>query len=128
MSYKKLIILASRLKFKKTPDAPESILLRGFHKKIEPIQPRGLSSRGSAFDFGPSTTYNTGTSVEGEQFGIELKISAHLPFLWHDEAITFNLTITNRQTIDGQTDALADARKGHTLFRESRMRKMEKKR
>ena len=65
--------------------------------------------------------------IEGEQFGIELKISAHLPFLWHDEAITFNLTITNRQTIDGQTDALADARKGHTLFRESRMRKMEKK-
>ena len=56
-----------------------------------------------------------------------MKISAHLPFLWHDEAITFNLTITNRQTIDGQTDALADARKGHTLFRESRMRKMEKK-
>ena len=56
-----------------------------------------------------------------------MKISAHLPFLWHDEAITFNLTITNRQTIDGQTDALADARKGHTLFRELRMRKMEKK-
>ena len=66
--------------------------------------------------------------IEGEQFGIELKISAHLPFLWHDEAITFNLTITNRQTIDGQTDALADARKGHTLFRESMMGKMEKKR
>ena len=36
---------------------------KGFHKKIEPIRPRGLSCRGGAIDFGPSTSYNSGTSV-----------------------------------------------------------------
>ena len=63
MSYKKLIISASRMKFKNPLGAPESILLRGLHKKFEPIRPRGFGCRGGAIDFGPTTSYNSGTSV-----------------------------------------------------------------
>ena len=51
------------MKFKNPPDAPESILLRGLQKKFEPIRPRGLGCRGGAIDFGPTTSYNSGTSV-----------------------------------------------------------------
>ena len=46
MSNKKLIISGSRMELKNPLDAPESILLRGLHKKIEPIRPRGLGGRG----------------------------------------------------------------------------------
>ena len=63
MSYKKLIISASRMKFKNPFDAPESILLRGLHTKFDPIWPRGLGCRGGAIDFGPTTSYNSRTSV-----------------------------------------------------------------
>ena len=63
--YKKLIISASRMKFKNPFDAPESILLRGLHTKFDPIWPRGLGCRGGAIDFGPTTSYNSGTSVHG---------------------------------------------------------------
>ena len=83
MSYKKLIILASRTKFKNPPDAPESIFLRVFHKKIEPIRPRGLSCRGAAIDFGTYTSYNSGTSVEpfpGRRTRLENVGFAEFPF------------------------------------------------
>ena len=63
MSYKKLIISASKMKFKNPLGAPENILLRGLHKKFEPIRPRGYGCRGGAIDFGPTTSYNSGTSV-----------------------------------------------------------------
>ena len=63
MSNKKLIISGSRMELKNPLDAPESILLRGLHKKIEPIRPRGLGCRGGAIDFGPTTSYNSRTSV-----------------------------------------------------------------
>ena len=66
MSYEKLIISASRMKLKNPLDAPESILLRGLHKKIEPIRPRGLGCRGGAIDFGPTTSYNSRTSLDLE--------------------------------------------------------------
>ena len=51
------------MKFKNPLGAPESILLRGLHIKFDPIRPRGLGCRG-AIDFGPTTSYNLGTSVE----------------------------------------------------------------
>ena len=56
------------MKFKNPPDAPESILLRSLQKKFEPIRPRGLGCKGGAIDFGPTTSYNSGTSVLAFEF------------------------------------------------------------
>ena len=64
MAYKKLLISASRMKFKNRLDAPESILLRGSHLKFEPIRTRRLGCRGGgAIDFVLSISCISGTSV-----------------------------------------------------------------
>ena len=51
--------------------------------------------------------------IKGMQFGIELEKSDHLPFLWHDEAITLPCVLF---TVNVPHYTLADAPKTFSLF------------
>ena len=53
MAFKKLLISASRMKVKKRLGAPETILLKGFHEKFEPIRSSSLGCWGGCHRFWP---------------------------------------------------------------------------
>ena len=63
VAYRKLIFLVSRMKFENPPGPPESILLRGFQKKFEPVRPRGSSCKEKKSSVGPCVRASVGQSV-----------------------------------------------------------------